>query len=102
MSLWQAVVPSTNNINYSFNHYVEDPKKYAETPYMPQLMAVARNQISKVIKAELRRKDQIKSAIVAHCIYFGKIKKGKDTAAKIISKKSTPALVSAIASISFS
>lgn len=60
MSLWQAVVPSTNNSKYKFNVFIENPDKYLEAPYMPQLMAVAREQIKKVLIAELRRKVQIK------------------------------------------
>src|ERR1051325_1365125 len=44
---------------------------------MLQLFKVVRDQITKVYKAELRRKDQIKSAIVAYCI-FHKVVKEKD------------------------
>ena len=45
---------------------------------MPHLMALAREQITSVIKAELRRKDQIKSAIVVYCNYMKMEKKDKD------------------------
>ncbi|CAG8475523.1 11073_t:CDS:2, partial [Scutellospora calospora] len=78
MSLWQAVIPSSKNIKYRFNHYVEDRNKYLEAPYMPQLIANAREQITKVLKAELRKKDQIKTALIAQCIYSGHVSKRKD------------------------
>src|SRR6185312_3854400 len=35
MSLWQAIIPSPENIKYRFNCYVENPNKYLEVPYMP-------------------------------------------------------------------
>ncbi|CAG8833112.1 17030_t:CDS:2, partial [Cetraspora pellucida] len=47
MSLWQAVIPSSKNIKYRFNHHVENPNKYLEAPYMPQLIANAKEQITK-------------------------------------------------------
>ncbi|CAG8502763.1 22496_t:CDS:2 [Cetraspora pellucida] len=78
MSLWQAVIPSSKNIKYRFNYYVEDHNKYLEAPYMPQLIANAREQITKVLKAELCKKDQIKTALIAQCIYSGHVSKGKD------------------------
>ena len=78
MSLWQAIIPSPENIKYRFNCYVENPNKYLEVPYMPQLIANAREQITRVLKVELRKKDQIKTALVAQCIYHGHISKGKD------------------------
>ena len=36
---------------------------------MPQLIALARNQITDVLKEELHRRDQIKSAIVIKATY---------------------------------
>ena len=78
MSLWQAIIPSPENIKYRFNCYVKNPNKYLEVPYMPQLIANAREQITRVLKVELRKKDQIKTALVAQCIYHGHISKGKD------------------------
>ncbi|CAG8492072.1 6627_t:CDS:2 [Scutellospora calospora] len=77
MSLWQAVIPSSKNIKYRFNHYVENPNKYLEALYMPQLIANAREQITKVLKAELCKKDQIKTALIAQCIYSGHVSKEK-------------------------
>src|SRR5260363_184119 len=77
MSLWQAAIPSPKNIKYRFNHYVEDRNKYLEAPYMPQLIANAREQITKVLKAKLCKKDQIKTALIAQCIYSGHVSKGK-------------------------
>ncbi|CAG8625073.1 9444_t:CDS:1, partial [Paraglomus occultum] len=78
MSKWQAIVPSFENPAYEFNIPIKDGQKYAETPYMPQLMASAKDQITRVLKAELRKKDQIKSAIVVYCNYMRKDKKDTD------------------------
>ncbi|CAJ0762000.1 13128_t:CDS:2, partial [Entrophospora sp. SA101] len=78
LSKWQAIVPSYENPAYAFNTPIDDPEKYAEAPYMPQLIASAREQITSVLKAELRRKDQIKSAIVVYCNYMKMEKKGED------------------------
>ncbi|CAJ0639815.1 1510_t:CDS:1, partial [Entrophospora sp. SA101] len=77
LSKWQAIVPSYENPAYAFNTPIDDPEKYAEAPYMPQLIASAREQITSVLKAELRRKDQIKSAIVVYCNYMKMEKKGE-------------------------
>ncbi|CAJ0768471.1 18344_t:CDS:2, partial [Entrophospora sp. SA101] len=77
LSKWQAIVPSYENPAYDFNAPIDDPEKYAEAPYMPQLIASAREQITSVLKAELRRKDQIKSAIVVYCNYMKMEKKGE-------------------------
>ncbi|CAG8468425.1 2010_t:CDS:10 [Cetraspora pellucida] len=74
----QAVIPSPENIKYKFNHYVEDRNKYLEAPYMPQLIANAREQITRVLKAKLCKKDQIKTALIAQCIYSRHVSKGKD------------------------
>jgi hypothetical protein len=70
LTKWQAIIPSIENPAYEFNTPITDPKKYAEAPYMPHLIAVAREQITSVLKAELRRKDQIKSKIVVYCTYM--------------------------------
>ncbi|CAG8849789.1 7466_t:CDS:1, partial [Racocetra persica] len=78
MSLWQAIIPSFKNIKYRFNCYVHNPNKYLEVPYMPQLIANAREQITRILKVELQKKDQIKTALVAQCIYHGYISKRKD------------------------
>ncbi|RHZ49273.1 hypothetical protein Glove_526g3 [Diversispora epigaea] len=76
LSKWEVIVPSSENPDYSFNEAIEDFKKYAKVPYMPQLMASARKQITSVLKAELQRKNQIKSTIVVYCNYM-KIPKAK-------------------------
>ncbi|CAG8686806.1 5053_t:CDS:2, partial [Ambispora leptoticha] len=47
-------------------------------PYMPQLIANAREQITRVLKAELCKKDQIKTALIAQYIYHGQVSKGKE------------------------
>src|SRR6185312_12974639 len=78
LSKWQAIVPSIENPTYKFNTPINDPEKYAEAPYMPQLIASAREQITNVLKAELRRKDQIKSALVVYCNYMKMEEKDKD------------------------
>ncbi|CAH1767592.1 11897_t:CDS:1, partial [Entrophospora sp. SA101] len=65
MTCWQAVVPSIENTKYSFNKFVDNLEKYKNLPYMPQLMDNAREQITKVLKRELEKKDQIKCAIIA-------------------------------------
>src|SRR5260363_47577 len=52
-----------------------DPVKYAEMPYMPQLLANARDEITRVLKIELNKKDQIKTALIAHCYYANSKKK---------------------------
>ncbi|CAG8652973.1 9909_t:CDS:2, partial [Scutellospora calospora] len=53
MSLWQAIIPSPKNIKYRFNCYIENPNKYLEVPYIPQLIANARKQITRILKVEL-------------------------------------------------
>ena len=70
MTVWQAIVPSVKNPDYEFNVRVDNPQKYAEAPYMPHLIASAREEITNVLKTELNRKDQIKSAIVVLCTYM--------------------------------
>ena len=53
------------------------PKNMLKPPYMSQLIASARDQITSVLKAELRQKDQINSAIVIYCNYMKMEKKEK-------------------------
>ena len=77
MSKWEAIVPRRSNPTYAFNEMVEGAKKYKEIPYMPKLIASARQEMTRVFQTEFRRKEQIKSAIVAKCIYYKKEKKGK-------------------------
>ena len=52
LTKWQAIVPA-----YAFNTPITDSKEYAEAPYMPHLIALAREQITNVLKAELQQKD---------------------------------------------
>ena len=78
LTKWQAIVPSSENPAYAFNTFIKDPKIYAEAPYMPHLIAAAREQITSVLKTELYRKDQVKSKIVAYCNYMKMEKKDKD------------------------
>src|ERR1044071_9970516 len=77
MSKWEAKVPRRSNPAYAFNNMIEGVKKYKEISYMPKLMALARQEMTRVFQTEFRRKEQIKSAIVAKCIYYKKEKKGK-------------------------
>ena len=74
MSKWEAKVPKRSNPAYAFNDMVEGAKKYKEIPYMPKLIASARQEMTRVFQTEFRRKEQIKSAIVAKCIYYKKEK----------------------------
>src|SRR5437667_7098838 len=66
---WEAIIPSIKNPAYAFNKCQDNEKEYADAPYMPQLIASARNQITDVLKEELHRRDQIKSAIVIKATY---------------------------------
>src|ERR1044071_6519775 len=77
MSKWEAKVPRKTNPAYAFNDMVEGAKKYKEIPYMPKLIASARQEMTRVFQTEFRRKEQIKSAIVAKCIYYKKEKKDR-------------------------
>ena len=52
-------------------------KEYADTPYMPQLMASSREAITSVLQEELHKKDQIKSALVIYATYVKNTYKGK-------------------------
>ncbi len=56
---------------------VEGAKKYKEIPYMPKLIASARQEMTRVFQTEFRRKEQIKSAIAVKCIYYKKEKNNK-------------------------
>ncbi|GES77183.1 hypothetical protein GLOIN_2v1480811 [Rhizophagus clarus] len=77
MSKWEAIVPRLSNPAYAFNGMVEGAKKYKEIPYMPKLIASARQEMIRVFQTEFRRKEQIKSTIVAKCIYYKKEKKDR-------------------------
>ncbi|CAG8497486.1 9684_t:CDS:2, partial [Ambispora leptoticha] len=78
LSNWEAIVPSPIlDPRYEFIKPIIDPVKYAEMPYMPLLLANARDEITRVLKIELNEKDQIKTALIAHC-YYAKSKKKED------------------------
>jgi hypothetical protein len=78
MSKWLGKVPHPkNNPKYAFMQPIDDHIQYKEIPYMPQLMGLIRLKITEVLQTEFRRKDQIKSAIVALCLY-SIIKKNSD------------------------
>ena len=77
MSKQVGKVPhAEDNSAYAFNVPIGDIVKYAEIPYMPQLMAASRQKIKEVLQTELHRKDQIKSAIVVLCKYSVSVKDG--------------------------
>ncbi|GBB90380.1 hypothetical protein RclHR1_01730028, partial [Rhizophagus clarus] len=84
MSKWEAKVPRRSNPAYAFNNMVKEGKNYNEIPYMPKLIASARQEMTKVFQTEFRRKEQIKSAIAVKCIYY---KQEKDLPFIIISEK---------------
>src|SRR3989337_4508297 len=70
MSKWVGKVPQPkDNRAYAFNQPIDNPEEYKNLPYMPQLMGLIRPKITKVLQTELSRNDQIKSAIVALCLY---------------------------------
>ncbi|CAG8830380.1 3143_t:CDS:2, partial [Cetraspora pellucida] len=69
LSNWKAIVPSIKNLRYAFIKPISNHKEYNETPYMPQLLANARDKITRVFKIELNKKEHIKLALVALCYY---------------------------------
>ena len=76
MSKWVGKVPRPeDNPAYAFNVPIFG-HEYAEMPYIPKLISASRQKIKEVLQTELRRKDQIKSAIVVLCRY--KISNKKD------------------------
>jgi len=72
-----GIVPHPEeNPAYAFNVPVFG-HEYAEAPYIPKLISASRPKIKEVYQTELRRKDQIKSAIVVLCRYkIGKKENG--------------------------
>jgi hypothetical protein len=70
MSKWIGKVPHPdNNPKYAFIQPIDSLTEYRNLPYMPQLIGLIRPKITEVLQTEFRRKDQIKSAIVALCLY---------------------------------
>src|SRR5688572_3145578 len=69
MSKWVGEVPyPEDNPAYAFNILIFG-HKYKEIPYIPQLISASRQKIKEVFQIELRKNDQIKSAIVVKCLY---------------------------------
>ena len=64
------MIPSIKNPAYIFNKRQDNSIKYADAPYMPQFMDSARSSITNILKKELYKKDQIKSALVIHATYI--------------------------------
>ncbi|GBB99069.1 hypothetical protein RclHR1_03400021 [Rhizophagus clarus] len=59
MRKWEAKVPRRSNPAYAFNNMVKGGKNYNEIPYMPKLIASARQEMTRVFQTEFRRKEQI-------------------------------------------
>ena len=81
----KAIVPRRSNLAYTFNDII-GLKKYKEISYMPKLMVLARQEITRVLQTELKRKEQIKSAIVVKCIYYKQEKVDKVLCIRITEK----------------
>ncbi|GBC00971.1 hypothetical protein RclHR1_40150001 [Rhizophagus clarus] len=65
MSKWVGKIPHPDdNPTYAFIQPIAKPEEYKKLPYMPQLIGLIRPKIKEVLQTELRKKDQIKSAIV--------------------------------------
>ncbi|GES99862.1 hypothetical protein GLOIN_2v1480811 [Rhizophagus clarus] len=77
ITVWEGKVQSSNNPKYAFNKQQAEQTKYAEAPYMPQLIEASREAITGVLQEELRRKDQIKTALVVNATYVNYKYKGK-------------------------
>ncbi|GES74630.1 hypothetical protein GLOIN_2v1480811 [Rhizophagus clarus] len=77
ITVWEGKVPSSNNPKYAFNKQQAEQTKYADAPYMPQLIEASREAITGVLQEELRRKDQIKTALVVNATYINYKYKGK-------------------------
>ncbi|CAG8773012.1 679_t:CDS:2, partial [Racocetra fulgida] len=69
MSVWEGKIPAGNNPAYAFNKQQDNQTAYADTPYMPQLMASTRKAITNILKEELYKKNQIKTSLVIESIY---------------------------------
>jgi hypothetical protein len=76
MTVWKGIIPSCKNPAYAFNKEQDNELEYADAPYMPQLIAEAREAISDVLKEELHKRDQIKSALVINATYVSYTYKG--------------------------
>jgi hypothetical protein len=50
MTVWEGVIPSCKNPAYAFNKEQNSEIEYADAPYMPQLIAEAREAITNVLK----------------------------------------------------
>ncbi|GBC08877.1 hypothetical protein RclHR1_08450005 [Rhizophagus clarus] len=78
---WVGKIPHPDdNPTYTFIQQIAKPEEYKKLPYMPQLIVgLIRLKIKEVFQAELCKKDQIKSAIVALCRYSITKRKPDDT-----------------------
>ena len=70
MTVWEGVIPSIKNLAYIFNKRQDNSIKYADAPYMPQIIDLAWSSITNILKKELYKKDQIKSVLVIHTTYI--------------------------------
>jgi len=52
LTTWEGIIPSIKNPAYAFNKRQDNEQEYADAPYMPQLVASARSQITDVLKEE--------------------------------------------------
>ena len=64
------MILSIKNPAYIFNKRQDNSIKYADAPYMPQFMDSSRSAITNILKKEIHKKDQIKSALVIHATYI--------------------------------
>ncbi|GBC01597.1 hypothetical protein RclHR1_42530001, partial [Rhizophagus clarus] len=66
MSKWVGKIPHPDDkITYAFIQPIAKPEEYKKLPYMLQLIGLILPKIKEVLQIELRKKDQITSAIVA-------------------------------------
>ncbi|CAG8517147.1 22089_t:CDS:2 [Cetraspora pellucida] len=83
MPVWEGIVPSIKNSAYTFNKYQDNPIEYADASYIFQLFASAYKAITNILKEELHKKDQIKSALVAYATYIKYTYKGSGDTKKL-------------------
>ncbi|EXX77773.1 uncharacterized protein OCT59_024709 [Rhizophagus irregularis] len=81
MTKWVRKVPSSNNPKYAFNKQQAKQTKYADVPYIPQLIGVSNKTITGVLQEELCRKNQIKTVLVINAIYVKYKYNGKGNSA---------------------
>ncbi|RGB22172.1 hypothetical protein C1646_776508 [Rhizophagus diaphanus] len=70
LTKWVGKIPHPNdNPAYAFMQPVATTTEYKKLPFIPQIIGLIWHKITEVLQIELQRKDQIKSAIVALCLY---------------------------------